>query len=123
MSEEAAVGSAQLLFGGATQRHRYPNPDVAGGHIALIATNNNPVHLPPPALDRMQASLQKQIALSRRILRAEEQIAGTSSGLGDFLQDMSFDEADPVFICVGTGHAMRGTNQSEANCGLKALDK
>jgi hypothetical protein len=28
--------------------------------------------------------------------------------LQDFLEDFSFDPADPVFICVGVGHTMRG---------------
>jgi hypothetical protein len=57
----------------------------------------------------MHASLSKQIAFNRRVLSAEEQIAGINLGLGDFLQDMSFDESEPLFVCVGGNHAMRGT--------------
>jgi hypothetical protein len=63
---------------------------------------------PPLRLDRMHASLSKQIAFNRLVLSAEEQIAGINSGLGDFLQDMSFDESDPLFDCVGAAHTMRG---------------
>jgi hypothetical protein len=57
----------------------------------------------------MHASLPKQITFNRRVLSAEEQTAGINSGLGDFLQDMSFDEAEPLYVCVGAVHTMRGT--------------
>jgi hypothetical protein len=76
MSEDVVGESAQILFGGAMQGVRYSNTEVAGCHIALSATNNNSVQVPPPALDGMNASLQKQIAFNRRVFRAEEQIAG-----------------------------------------------
>jgi hypothetical protein len=109
-SDEVAAKCAQLPFGGVTQRP-YPNPEVAGGHIALIATNNNPMQVPPPTLYQMHASLQKQIAFNRRMLKAENQSAGINSGLGDFLQDMSFEESDPVFVGVGVGHTMRGNQR------------
>jgi hypothetical protein len=109
MPEELAENSGQLLFSGVSQAARIPNPEVPGGHIALIATNNNPVQEPPFALDRMHASRQKQIAFNRRVLKTEDQVAGINPGLGDFLQDMSFNDEDPVFICVGIGHTMRGT--------------
>jgi hypothetical protein len=36
--------------------------------------------------------------------------AGINSGLGDFLQEMSFLDSDPVFVCVGAGYTMRGTH-------------
>jgi hypothetical protein len=52
----------------------------------------------------MHASLQKQIAFNRRVLKAEDRIAG----LADSLQDVSFDESDPAFICVAADHTMRG---------------
>jgi hypothetical protein len=54
------------------------------------------------------ASLQKQIAFSRRVLKAEEQTAGINAGLGDFLQEMSFEDTKLVFVCVGADHTMRG---------------
>jgi hypothetical protein len=55
---------------------RYPDPEVVGGQIALIvAKDNNPVQVPPFNPDRMHASLQKQIAFDRRVLRSDEQTA------------------------------------------------
>jgi hypothetical protein len=42
-------------------------------------------------------------------LRADEQTAGINSGLGDFLHDMSFEDSNPVSVCVGAGHTLRGT--------------
>jgi hypothetical protein len=110
MTDEPAVNSAQLLFNGATQGDRFPNPEVAGGHIAPTATYNNPVQVPPPTLDRMHASRQKQIAFNQRVLKAEDQIAGINAGHGDFLQDMCFTDEEPLFICVAVGHTMRGTH-------------
>jgi hypothetical protein len=109
MSQEFAEHSAQLLFSGISQRARVPNPGVAGGHIALIATNNNSVQDPPFALDSMHAFRQMQISFNHRILKIEEQVAGINSGLGDFLRDLSFSEEDPLFNCVGVRHTMRGT--------------
>jgi hypothetical protein len=85
------------------------NPEISGGHITLIATNNNPVQVRPMSLERMRASLQKQIMFNRRVLKAEDQIAGINSGIGDFLQDMSFDLSDPVFVCVNVAHKGRGS--------------
>jgi hypothetical protein len=81
------------------------DPEIAGGRIALIATNNNPVQVPLPALDHMHASLEKQRVFNRRVLKAEDPIAGINSGMGNLLQDMTLDA--PVFICVGAGHTMR----------------
>jgi hypothetical protein len=109
MTDEIAANSVQTLFGRDLQA-RYPDPEVAGGHIALVvAKNNNPVQEPPFNLDRTHASLQKHIAFNRRVLIADEQTAGINSGIGDFLQEMSFEETNPVFVCVGAGHTMRGT--------------
>jgi hypothetical protein len=59
MPTEEAENSAHLLFGGITHGDRIPNPEVAGGHIALIETHDNPVQVPPMTLDRMNASRQK----------------------------------------------------------------
>jgi hypothetical protein len=108
MPEEFAGQSAQLLFSGISQGVRTPNPEIAGGYIALIAQNDNIVQEPPFALDRMHASLQKQVAFNRRILKTEEEVARINSGLGDLLQDMRFSEEHPLFVCVNVGHTMRG---------------
>jgi hypothetical protein len=57
MSDEIAANSVQTLFGRDLQA-RYPDQEVAGGHIALVvAKNNNPMQAPPFNLDRMHASL------------------------------------------------------------------
>jgi hypothetical protein len=82
------------------QEDRYDDSEISGGRIALITTNNNPVQVPPRSLDRMHASRQRQIAFNKRVLKAEEQIARINSGFADFLQDMSFDPVEPVFVCV-----------------------
>jgi hypothetical protein len=42
----------------------------------------------------------KQIAFNHRVLKTEEEIAGINSGLGDFLQEMSFEQENPLFVCV-----------------------
>jgi hypothetical protein len=58
MPDEFAPKSARVLFGRELQA-RYPDPEVSGGHIALVvAKNNNPVQEPPFNLDRMHASIQ-----------------------------------------------------------------
>jgi hypothetical protein len=109
MTDEIAASSVQTSFVRDLQS-RYPGPEVAGGHISLVvAKNNNPVQEPPFSLDRMHASLQKQISFNRRVLRADEQTAGINSGIGDFLQEMSFEEANPVFVSAGACYTMRGT--------------
>jgi hypothetical protein len=108
MEDVVAGRSAQVLFGGVIQDKRYPNPETSGGHIALIAVKNNPVQVPPMSLERMHASLQKQIAFNRRVLKAEDQVAGINSGMGDFLQDMSFESSEGVFVCVNVDHTARG---------------
>jgi hypothetical protein len=65
MSEEVAAGSAQLLFGGAIQGTRYPNPEIAGGHISLIATNNNPVQEPLPLWIACMLSFRSRLRSTR----------------------------------------------------------
>jgi hypothetical protein len=107
MPDEAAANSAQLLFG-ESQNARFPNPEIAGGQIALIATNNNPVRVPPPWLDRMHVSLSKQIGFNERVMKAEEKTAAINSGLADFIQDLSFGPAEPVVVCVNVDHTMCG---------------
>jgi hypothetical protein len=92
MPPEFVEHSAQLPFSGVSQGVRIPNPDIAGGHIALIAQNNNPVQEPPFALDRMHASRQKQIAFNRRVLKTEEE-----------------EEKHALFVYVGVGHTMSVT--------------
>jgi hypothetical protein len=107
MNDVEAARGMELLFSDKAQMERIANPEIAGGRIALIAANNNPVQVPPSTLDHMHASLQKQKAFNRRVLQAEEQIAGINSGLADFLQGMSMDPAEPVFVCRSRPHNAR----------------
>jgi hypothetical protein len=88
MPDEFVGNSAELLFSGGSLRSRVPNPEIAGGYIALIEQNNNQMQDPPLALDRMHACLQRQVAFNRRASKNEEEIGGINSGLADFLQDM-----------------------------------
>jgi hypothetical protein len=121
MTDEIAANRVQTLFGRDLQE-RCPDPEVAGGHIALVvAKDNNPVQVPPFHLDRMHASPPKQIAFNRRVLRADEQTAGINSGIGDFLQEMSFVESNPVFLCAGARHTMRGTQPIGGQLGNKII--
>jgi hypothetical protein len=46
MPDELATSFARILLGG-RQQERYPDPEVQGGRIALIASNNNIVQRPP----------------------------------------------------------------------------
>jgi hypothetical protein len=57
----------------------------------------------------MHASLQKQVAFNRRVLKNEELTSGINADLADFLQDMGVAAENPVFVCVNVGERMRGT--------------
>jgi hypothetical protein len=56
MPDQYVPNSSQILLEGHLQE-RYPDPEVQGGKIALIASNNNKVQRPPNSLDRMRAYL------------------------------------------------------------------
>jgi hypothetical protein len=70
MPDEFADSSAALLFGGQTQE-MYDDPEVQGGKISFIASNNKTVQKPPNSLDRMHPSLPKQVAYNQRVLTTE----------------------------------------------------
>jgi hypothetical protein len=72
---------AQVLLSGVVQEEPIPNPEIKGGQIVLITQNNNIVQRPPQTLDTMHASLLKQIAYNRRILKVEDEISGINSDL------------------------------------------
>jgi hypothetical protein len=110
MSDELSTDFARILLGG-TQQELYDDPEVQGGRIALIASNNNKVQRPPNSLDRMHASLPKQVAYNQRVLSAEDEIAGISSELGDFLSKMSVQPTDPIIICVNAGESLKRHEQ------------
>jgi hypothetical protein len=104
---------------------RYPGPEVQGGKIALIVDkNNNFVQQPPHCLDRMHASLPKQVAYNQRILKAGAEIHGINCDLAKFLTDMNLTPEVPVIVCVDAGNCLRDMNNTlEANLGFKARGK
>jgi hypothetical protein len=113
MPDDYVQSNAVLLFGG--QAHeRYGDPEIQGGKIAVVATNNNKVQKPPNSLNRMHASRPKQVAYNQRALKAEERVAGMNCDLADFLAEMSPDPAEPVIICVD---ARESTKRHEQHLG------
>jgi hypothetical protein len=110
MPDDFAEQSAGILFGGRVQE-RYLDPEVQGGKIALIATDNNKVQKPPNSLDRMHASLPKQVAYNQRVLSAENEIAGINCGVGEFLSQMRADPDEPVGVCVNAGGSFKRHEQ------------
>jgi hypothetical protein len=104
--DDVAGNYANVLFSGLAQGTRDSNPEIPGGHTALIATNNNRVQTPPNSLERMHARLQKQVAFNQRVLKNEELIAGINVALAGFLQGMDIDM--PLYACVNVGERVRG---------------
>jgi hypothetical protein len=102
MEDEVAVSHAQILFEGRIQE-LYPDPEIQGGKIALVAVNNNIVRKPPNSFDRMHASLMKQVAYNQRVLSAEKEIAGINCDIRDFLIQMRATPEEPIIVCVNTG--------------------
>jgi hypothetical protein len=85
----------------------YDDPEVQGGKIAPIETNNQLVQKPPNSLDRLTSTYQKQVAYNQRILKAEDEIAGINSDVADFLAGMTMDRAEQVISCVNAGASMK----------------
>jgi hypothetical protein len=110
MPDEQAIDFARILLGG-IQQERYPDPEVQGGRIARIASNNNKVKRPTNSLDRMHASLPKQVAYNQRVLSAEDEIAGINFEVGDFLSKMSANASEPIIICVNAGESLKRHEQ------------
>jgi hypothetical protein len=99
---------AKISFGPqARLQERYPDPEVQGGKIALVASNNNIVQKPPNSLDRMHASLPKQMAYNQRVFAAEDEIAGINFDFAEFLSQISPDPAEPAIICVNSGESLK----------------
>jgi hypothetical protein len=111
MPDQHATHSAQILVGGGKLQERYDDPGVQGGQIALIASNNNKVQRPPNSLDRIHASVPKQVAYNQHILSAEDEIAGINSEVGDFLSNMSVSPAEPIIICTNAGESLKRHEQ------------
>jgi hypothetical protein len=103
-------GRVTVLLGG-NQQERYDDPEVQGGRIALIASNNNIVQRPPNSLDRMHASFSKQVAYNQHVLSAEDEITGISSEAADFLSQMTVNASEPIIICVNAGESFKRHEQ------------
>jgi hypothetical protein len=103
--EEAAAAR----FSGVVQEPPTPNPEIEGCQIVLIAQNNSKVQRPPQYLDRMHASLQKQVAFNGRVLKNEEEISGINSELAQFVLGLSSDPSIPIYICVNDAPSMCGS--------------
>jgi hypothetical protein len=125
MSDEKVKESPTALFGpGSILQERYDDPEVHGGKIALIASNNNKVQKPPNFLDRMQSTFLKQSAYRQRVLEAEKEIAGINYDVADFLSGMSVDPNEQLVICVnGSEDGSETKWQLGANFGCKAIVK
>jgi hypothetical protein len=85
--------------------------DSNDGKNALIASNNNIAQKPPNPLDRMHASLPKQVAYNQRVLSAENEIAGINCDIGGFLSQLSVDPSEPVIICANAGESLKRHEQ------------
>jgi hypothetical protein len=108
MKVRFTMNSAKILFGPqARLQERYPDPEAQGGKIALIASNNNIVQKPPNSLDRMHASLPKQVAYNQRVLSAEDEIAGINCDVAEFLSQLSPNPGEPVIVCVKSGESLK----------------
>jgi hypothetical protein len=86
---------------------RSPNPESLAGSKALADINNNEVQGSPDNLGRIHTSLQKQIALNKRVLEKEDEVAHINSELSDFLNSM--DLTKPTFVFLNVRERMRGT--------------
>jgi hypothetical protein len=62
---------------------------------------------PPNDLDRMQSTLQKQIAYNQRIREAEDGIAGINCDVPRFLWEMKFTDEEQVIICGNGSESMK----------------
>jgi hypothetical protein len=98
----------RIIFGaGHWLQERYPDPEVHGGKIALIAFKQNIVQKPPNFLDRMNSRYQKQVAYNDRIIEAEKEVAAINCEAAEFLADMTLDTAEQVIICVNASEGMK----------------
>jgi hypothetical protein len=108
LPDDQVKDSPEVLFGpGSYVQERYGDPEVQGGKIALIVAKQEQVQKPPSLLDHMQSTFLKQFAYNRRILSAENEIAGINCDIADFLSEMSNDPSDQLVICVNGSEEMK----------------
>jgi hypothetical protein len=114
---DLAENSANLLFSGDLQGVRSADPEIPGGFIALVATNDNEMQKPPHSLERIHASVEKQISFSRWVLKGEDEISGINSSLSDFL--LGVDATQPLYVWVNVGERVPWTQPTCGNFGLR----
>jgi hypothetical protein len=104
-----------ILFGpGCSLQERYADVEVQGGKIALIAFKQMGAQKQPNGLDRMQPVSLKQVAYDQRVIEAEENVAGISTDVADFLLEMSFEPEDTLVICVSGSEEMKRNEEAIA---------
>jgi hypothetical protein len=81
-------------------QERYPDPEVQGGRIALIAFKQDRVQKPPNCLDRMNSRYLKQVAYNDRIIGAEKEVAALNCDPAEFLDGMTLDPSERVIVCI-----------------------
>jgi hypothetical protein len=70
----------------------------------------------------MQSTFLKQVAYNRRVMEAEDQIAGINCDVSHFLSEMSFEPEDKVFICVNGSEKMKRQKKAVGDsCGSKVI--
>jgi hypothetical protein len=107
--EEPVADAAKAFFReNITRGSRVPIPEIRGGNIALIETNNNKVQRPLDSLERMHACREKQVAFNQRILKNEEMVSGINSEIADFLCSFDARPETRVYACVNVADQSRG---------------
>jgi hypothetical protein len=100
-----------IIFGpGSFLQELYPDPEVQGGKIVLIAVKQIRAQKPPNGLDRLQSTLQKQVAYNQRIMEAEASTAGINGDLPNFLFNLSFEPQDQLIVCVNGSEEILSAN-------------
>jgi hypothetical protein len=104
-----------IIFGpGSFLQELYPDPEVQGGKIVLIAFKHLRAQKPPNGLDRLQSTFQKQVAYNQRIMEAEIGIAGINCDVPNFLYDMSFAPEDQLIVCINGSEGMKRDEEAIA---------
>jgi hypothetical protein len=75
---EQAENCANLFFSSEVQGIRALDPEISGGRIALVATNNNEAQQPPTTLDRMHASRENRSHSTREFLKTKTKLAAST---------------------------------------------
>jgi hypothetical protein len=102
VQDREAQSQARSLFTGTLEMIRWPNPEIPGGSIALVAFNNNEVQDPLISLGRMHASREKQAIFNQSVLKKEDEVMAINSGLSG----MDMEKTTFVRACTLIGAQM-----------------